>query len=80
MMFWTCAVIFISCEIGELVTQQFEKIHAEFGQCNWYLYPIGMRKLFVIFLSNVQQPTLIRGFGNILYARSKVKEVKNIPK
>lgn len=76
MIFWTSVLIFVFCEIGHLVTQQFEKFNAELNQCNWYLYSLEMQRILAIFMSNAHQSTYIRGIGNILCSRRKIKEVR----
>lgn len=80
MVFWTFFIILVFFEIGELVSKQFDMFNAELCQCNWYLYPIEMQKMLIIFMSNAQQLTFIRGLGNILCTRSKVKEVRKSSK
>lgn len=76
MVFWTCFMIMVFCEIGDLVTHQFEKFADELHQSCWYLCSIEMQKMLAIFMSNARQPIYVRGYGNILCSRSKVKEVK----
>lgn len=76
MVFWTFIVIVAFCEIGEMVCNQFNSFHAKLIECNWYFYPNEMQRMFAIFMSDTQQQTNIRGLGNILCARCKVKQVK----
>lgn len=74
-MFWSFAICAFFCEFGEMVTSQFDAYDIEIYRCGWYLLPIEMQKLFLIFKSNTQQPKIIRGYGNILCTREIFKEV-----
>ena len=58
-----------------MVTYQFERFNHVLGRCDWHLFPVEMRRIFVIILANAQQPTFIRGYGNILCAREALKRV-----
>lgn len=57
-----------------MVTNQFDLFYAKLCQCNWYLYPLKMQQMLVIFVSDAQRPTNIHGFGN-LCARGTFKRV-----
>lgn len=72
----TFVIIIGFCEIGEMVSNQFNSFNAELVECNWYLYPIKMQQMFMIFMSNAQQPTNIHGYGNILCTRRTVEEAR----
>lgn len=72
---WQIITICAFGEVGEMVTKQFGLFNTMLGQCNWYLYPLKMQQMLVIFTLEVQQPTHIRGFGNRLCARDTFKRV-----
>lgn len=59
-------MVFFLCELGEMVTNQYEGFNVELYQCDWHLYPIGMQQVFVTFMSCTQHPVFIHGYGNIL--------------
>lgn len=59
-------LIFFLCELGEMVTNQYEFLNDQMYQCDWYSFPIGMQRMFVTFMSFTQQPVLIHGYGNTL--------------
>lgn len=76
MAFWTFICVILFGELGEMITNQFNLYSYELNQCpNWDLFPLEMQRMFAIFLSNAQQLTLIRGYGNELCARATAKEV-----
>lgn len=64
---YTTFLIFLVCELGETVTNQYEILNAELYQCtDWYSFPIGMQRMFVTFMSCTQRPVFIHGYGNKL--------------
>lgn len=75
LIFWTFGLIFLICEPGKRVTDQFELFGKELERCDWHLLPIDMQRMFVIFLSNIQQSVHIRSYGDIKCSRELFKEV-----
>ena len=65
----------IICEPGERVTDQFDQFGQEVGRCEWNMLPIEMQRMYLIFLSDTQQPVHIGGYGGILCARDTFKRV-----
>lgn len=59
-------LIFFLCELGNMVTNQYELLNDEMYQCDWYSFSIEMQQMFVTFMSFTQQPVLIHGYGNTL--------------
>lgn len=72
---WTCFATILFCEIGDIITNQFDLYEDELCQCNWYLFPMKMQKMCRIFMVIVQQPIKIRTYENKLCARVTAKEV-----
>lgn len=68
--------LFVVCEFGERVDNHFNAFHDEFCQCDWYLFPIKMQRMVIIFLGTTQQPAIIQGYGNITLTRADFKKVK----
>lgn len=58
-----------------MVAQQFDDLNEELCQRNWYLYPIDVQQMWLIFMVNFQQATYIRGYGNIQCSRDSFKVV-----
>lgn len=71
----TFVFLFIACEPGERVTEAFEQFDDELIQCNWYTLPIGIQRLYSIFLVNTQQSINIQCYGEILCTRETSKNV-----
>lgn len=70
--------IFLYCVLGQMVTDQFENYNQSLGQSNWYLFPIEMQKVYILVMANAQEPSLIRGFGNIECTRETLKKVSKL--
>lgn len=69
------AYLYTFCELGEMVCKEFETFDNELNQCNWYAFPLKIQQIFIIFMVNTQQPTTVRGYGNILCTRETFKKV-----
>lgn len=71
---------FVLCELGEHVAQKFDTFNMELCQCNWYMFPIKIQRMFQIFITDTQKPKFIRTRGNILCTREVFKEVNFLKK
>lgn len=76
LMLWSFAILFLSCELGEMVSTQFDMFEMELRQCDWLYYPIELRRMLVIFMLNAQMPTIIRGFAITSCTRECFMEVQ----
>lgn len=72
---WSFTIIFFYCHFGAMVCNQFSNFDDELCQCHWYLFPVEVQKLLLIFMSDSQQSTYIRGYGGILCTRDSFKNV-----
>lgn len=77
---FTIVFIFLFCEFGEHVTQQFEKLNESFYQCDWYLLPIEMQRMFAVILIDTEKLAIIRGYANTACTRESFKMVISIDK
>lgn len=71
--------VFIVCELGQRVTDIFESFSMELEQCVWYLPPIKMQRMYLIFLAHTQQTPNIQGYGNITCTRDTFERVIVLP-
>lgn len=69
------ASIFLFCEFGERITYQFSLFNDRLCQCNWYAFSMEVQRIYLIALSDIQHPVLIRGFANTLCTRIAFKHV-----
>lgn len=74
-LFWSFALIFAFCEMGETVANQFNEFEKELGQRNWYSYSLKLQRIYIFVLANAEQPTTVHGFGNIVCVRESMKTV-----
>lgn len=72
---WTFTFILMVCEPGEHVTQEFNAFDQQVEQCYFYLLPYGLKRLYLIFLLDTQQPINIQCYGRILCTRDTLKQV-----
>lgn len=77
-MFWSFALVFIFCELGERVSTGFTEISDVINQFEWYLFPIGIRQTLPIVICYVQKPVVIHGIGNIACVRLMFEKVSVI--
>lgn len=75
LVFWSFAQIMLFCELGERLTDRFEKINDEILQCDWYTLPIQVQKILPMILGSTQQPFVINVFGSIRCSRETFKVV-----
>lgn len=73
--FWAIVFISLLCELGKMVTNEFELFSGELNQCNWYAFPIAMQRMLLIVVVNSEQPAKLRGFGNVECTRETFKRV-----
>ena len=66
---WNFLMLYLYCEMGESVEQQFDVFHEELRRLDWYLFPIEIQSMLVIMLSSSQQSKCIQGFANIACTR-----------
>lgn len=72
---WMYVFNLLVCEPGERVASQFEQFGEELGRCEWNQLPIGMQRMYLIFLSDTQQPKNLRSYGGIPCTRETFKLV-----
>lgn len=72
---WVYGFNLIACEPGERVTNRFEQFSRKFNDCGWNNLSIGMQRIYLIFLSDTQQPKTIHSYGGIICTRDTFKQV-----
>lgn len=77
-MFVTFVITFICCNIGEMTSNQFDLFDEQLYQCNWYLLSNEMQRMLIIFMPITQQPSIIRGFGNVEVRQETFKMVNSL--
>lgn len=73
--FWTFFATSLVCESGEQMTGAFVRFYEELNQCDWYMFPSDVSRLYLTFLLNVEQSINIQCYGRILCTRDTLKKV-----
>lgn len=74
---WSFITIYFYCELGEQVNSAFERFDKVLYSCDWYLFPMELQRMLPTFIAYVQQPVIIRGYGNTLCTRFAFNNVDN---
>lgn len=69
------AIIFAFCELGAQVTHQFNSLDDVLCQVKWYILPIEVQRMVIMFMLDAQQAVFLRGYGNIVCSRDSFKNV-----
>lgn len=77
-MFWSFTQIFLICEAGQTLTNQFKMLNSAIFECDWYTFPTDLQHIFPIIIMGTQKPVVICGFGNILCTREAFQNVSVI--
>ena len=72
---YTFGTLFAYCEFGERVTHQFNQFNEHFCNCDWYLFPIEIKRIFLIVLVGIQDPVIIQGYAITVCTRDAFKKV-----
>lgn len=72
---WAFIFLFLWCDFGQKLTDQFELFEDEVYKCKWYLFSIEMQQIFAFAMMNVQQSIVVKGFGNIELSRETFEKV-----
>lgn len=71
--FWSFIQVFVLCDLSERVNNNFNEI--DFYQCNWYEFPIHIRRLIPTIILYTKKPIILEGFGNIKCTRETCLQV-----
>lgn len=75
LVFWAFTMVLIFCELGELVSSQYDQFYEKLCKCDWFLVSVEMQRVLMIVMTNSQQPIFIRGYANIVCIRNTLKTV-----
>lgn len=65
----------IGCEIGQRISDAFDKIDLTIEQFSWYLFPIEIKRMLPMIMSITQQTISLECFGSITCTRNVFKNV-----
>lgn len=75
---WIFIFIFIYCELGQRVSEAFDKPYDAICQFKLHLFPMDVQRMLPIIIVGAQQPIDLRGYGNISCTRDSFKRVSVI--
>lgn len=61
MLLWSFAFQIMVCELGEWVNNKFELFNETLVQCDWYLLPLELQRMYVMILVISQQQIIVQG-------------------
>lgn len=70
--------IFLLCEPGQRMINRFDKFDNELVEFDWYLLPIEMQPMYMIFVSTTQNPLKVSSYGGIMCERETAKKVTTV--
>lgn len=74
-MVFLIAWLFIYCEAGERVMNEFNAFHEKLCQCRWYAFSVEVQQIYLTTSSCTQEPVVIHGFANTACTRDAFKRV-----
>lgn len=69
------ATVFISCEIGQRMTDAFDQISTSIDKSDWYLFPNNIKRMLPMIVANAQRLVELECFGSITCTREVFKNV-----
>lgn len=73
--FCVFGLVFLSCEIGQRLTDTFDEIYRKFKKSAWYLFPIEVQRMLPTILIGVQETIVFDCFGILDISREQFKKV-----
>lgn len=72
---WVVVMIFLTCESGERLTNQYDIFEYEYDQCNWYSFPLEIQRTLPILISSHQRPAMVQGYAHTVCRRASCATV-----
>lgn len=76
MIFWVFTLVFFPCELGKRMSNDFKMFDKKLGRCNVLMLSFEMQRMYLVFLSNTQQPKTTHCYGGIVCSRDSYKRVQ----
>lgn len=75
---WAFGLVFVSCELAEKMSNEYEEIGELIEQFDYYSFPFDFVKMLPLIMLNGQQPVYFECFGSIACSRETFKKVIEI--
>lgn len=72
---WAFSMVAFYCEASHWIGEKFQSFNYKLQQCDWYLYPVKLQRVYMMFTLDTQELTIARGYGNIACTRTTFKTV-----
>lgn len=69
------AGVFLSCDLGQRSSDNWNAINLKFDQFDWYLFPNELKRILPIIIAVAQQPAELKCFGSFSLSREVFKKV-----
>lgn len=69
--------VFITSEITERISSEFDEINDMISEFDWYLFPLKMQKMLPLIMMSAQQTVEFEIFGSFYWNRVAFKKVTN---
>lgn len=69
------ALVFVACELGQRMTDSFDRVHFTLNQFEWYSFPIEIKRMLPMIIEIAHHPVSLECFGSITCCREVFKNV-----
>lgn len=73
--FFAFGVVFMSCEIGQRMTNAFEEVEDVTCQNSWYLFPLNVQRMFPMIIISLQETVELPIIGTVACGRDTFEKV-----
>lgn len=70
--------VMVFCELGQRLTDEFEKIDDKVNEFDWYLFPPQIQRMLPIIMMGTQGEVELECFGSISGTRETFKKVSYV--
>lgn len=74
-LFWSFGKAVVICENAQDITDTFDDFDYSIYQMDWWLFPLGIKRMLPLVLMNSQKPVVVQSFGNLICSRLTFKSV-----
>lgn len=74
--FYSFCVVFITCELGERLMNEYADIEYVICQFDWYLLPLEVQRQLTTIVINAQHPVVVQCFGSTNTSRESFQQVR----
>lgn len=68
-------IVFVECELGQRMSNEFGGIGFTIDKLDWYLFPIDVQRMLCVIIANAQQTISLECFGSMTCTRELFKQV-----